>query len=369
MTTEIAHKYYKALQNDHFSYIYLGNFDDELTYSISHLNETSIVEPKNLRNKLSFLISECFQNIIRHADKPELVTRTNNKPSMFIIRNIKNSFFIGSTNLIDNSKKDLLQAKLRTINTLSQNELKEIYLNSLSNDNVSEKGGAGLGLITMAQRSGCSLEFDFEFLNYFLSVFFIQVVVKTKKEQSEDDLYEFAENTTMDKFKDLYKQMVEEDVLMIRKGDFSQEAILPLLNIIETNLSTNSKWHGIKKKIIYLLIEMLQNISKHGKETNGIRDGIFVITKKHNHFTIITGNFIDNSNVEALENHLNSLIDLDEAALKEMYNNTLLRQDTVETKSAGIGLIEIMKFGTKKLSYTFTQVNDIESFFSVCITI
>jgi hypothetical protein len=119
-----------------------------------------------------------------------------------------------------------------------------------------------------------------------LSIFFIQIVVKSKKESNkaqvieEEEYDEFGDNTTMAKFKELYKQMVDEDVLMIRKGDFSQEAILPLLNIIETNLSTNSKWHGIKKKTIYLLIEMLQNISKHGKETNGITDGIFIITKK-----------------------------------------------------------------------------------------
>jgi len=365
---EIAHKYYQLLSLDELSFIYLGDFDSALAESFSQLNEVSTQDSKTVKSKVSFLISECFQNVIKHADKPELVTRTNNKPSMFIVREINNSYIIGSTNLVDNTKKDRLGEKIKSISKLNPSELNSIYKSALAeNENTSD---AGLGLINMAQKSSYPIEFEFEFLNYFLSIFYIQTTIKSK-EKSNEHLFEddIKERSSLNYFKTLYKKMIDEDVLMIRKGDFSQQSIIPLLNIIESNLSSQSKWKGVKKKTIYLLIEMLQNMSLHGKPHDGVKNGIIIITKKYNHLSIISGNFISKEAVEPLESHLNELIDLNETELQEKYNKIILKETDLSSHSTGIGLIEIMKFGNKKLSYNFTPVSDIESFFSMCITI
>src|SRR5437899_1743274 len=60
--------------------------------------------------------------------------------------------------------------------------------------------------------------------------------------------------------KELYNELLTENILLIRKGDFSQKSILPLLTIIENNVNSGQNVQGIRKKIMYLLVEMLQNV-------------------------------------------------------------------------------------------------------------
>jgi hypothetical protein len=268
METEIAWRFFNRLHSDRFSLAYMGGFDDELTSAIMRTNESSIQEPQMLKKRLSFLIAECFQNIIRHEDKPDIITRTNNKPKVFMIRNIGNKHYISSSNLVSNTKKEELALKLKSINTLSADMLKTVYMEAFENNEMSEKGGAGLGLLEMARKTGSPLEYAFEFVNYFFSIFYFQICVEAKKE----DENESGDSTVVlhiDETKELYNLMLSENIQIVRKGDFSQSSILPLIDLIEGNLKLQTAYSGSKKKMIYMLVELLQNLSKHAANING----------------------------------------------------------------------------------------------------
>ena len=124
-----------------------------------------------------------------------------------------------------------------------------------------------------------------------------------------------------------------------------------------------------KKKTLYLLIELLQNISKHAKENKGIREAIFIIALKDNRYTLNTGNYIDSADVDALKGNLDKLIFLDENGLAELYQEKLLNKETLPNGNAGIGLIEISKYSSAKLKYSFIPYSTTLSFFSLSITI
>ena len=109
MNSDIVYKFFRKFKNDHFGLAYMGEFDDELTEGLMRSNETSIHEPKNFKKRLSYLIAECFQNIIRHEDKPDILTRTNDRPKIFLLRNVGNSHYISASNLISNTKKEDLE--------------------------------------------------------------------------------------------------------------------------------------------------------------------------------------------------------------------------------------------------------------------
>jgi hypothetical protein len=365
MHPKILYKFFTKLENDHFGLIYMGEFDDQLTATLMRINETSIEEPKMLKKKLSFLIVECFQNIIRHADKPELVTRTNNKPRMFLVRNTGNEFYIASTNLINNEKKARLEGKLKVVNTLSKEELKSEYLNALATGEVSDKGGGGLGLIEMSRRADCKLEFDFEFVNYFFSIFYMQLHVMSPNVVKDGSAGTITLRSTIE----LYNSMLAENILMIRKGDFSQESILPVLELIENNLNLQHQLPGLKKKTVYLLVEMLQNISKHASEHNAMREGIFIITFQNNKYTLNAGNYIDVDKVEPFKEKLKALVAMDAAGLAEAYKSNILNKDSATSKGAGLGLIEMSKYSSEKLKFNFIPVNDTHSFFSLNVTL
>ncbi len=363
MKTESPFLFFNKLKNDRFSLAYMGTFDDELTGTLMRTNETSIHEPKQLKKRLSFLIAECFQNILRHEDKPEITTQTNNKPKIFILRNRKNSHYISSSNLISNTKKEHLESKLKSINTLSTENLRSVYLGALTNNEISDKGGGGLGLIEMARKSGSPLEFSFEFVNYYLSLFFMQVRFATL------DKNDMSDYIPIDDTKELYHLMSDENILMVRKGDFSQESILPLINLIENNLNLQPTFTGSKKTIMYLFVELLQNISKHGLKTDDEAQGIIMVSKTEKGYRLAAGNYIDPDKVDKLRTKLESVPELNPGQLTELYKSTLLSKDENENGNAGIGLIEMCKYSTEKIRFSFHKIDDSVSFFSLSVTV
>ena len=377
MDAKSSYNFFSKLQNDNSCFIYQASFNDEITDKILRLTEYTInnvnclnvkdINSKNelskLKNKLAFLMAECFQNIIRHSEKPEIVHRTNNLPQMLLTRNIGNTYYIASSNLVDNEKVDAIKHRLKNLNNLDEEELKALHLDMLVNDKFYEKGGNGIGMIEMAKKSGQKLEYDFEFVNFYLSLFYLQLKLKNNQQPTEGN----AGSLPLSATKELHELMFLENVLLIFKGDFSQESILPILGMIENNLK-KSVSTGKKKKILYLLIELLQNISKHAKKHNESKEGIFIISKKGSEHIVNTGNFVDNDNVEDLKNHLNHIIELDENGLTELYKKNLAREKLFKG-GAGIGLIDIAKYSNGRLSYEIKPINEYSSFFSLNILI
>lgn len=367
MKTGFAYQFFNKFKNDRFSLAYMGEFDDELTDTLMRTNSTSIQEPIKFKKRLSFLIAESFQNIIRHDEKLDLLTETEQKPKVFLLRNLGNSHYISSTNLISNSKKENLKEKLNTINTLSAEDLKSIYIDALTNNEISEKGGGGLGLIEMARKSESPLEFDFDSVNFDYSVFYIQVRIITSEKTEASKPQDLIDYIGIGETKDLYNLMLEENILLIRKGDFSQESILPLIDLMEGNLKLQSNFSGSKKITMFLLIELLQNISKHGLKINDEREGIFLISQNDNSLTLSTGNYIDSNLVEQLKNQLERITSLDKDQLFELYQNTVLKQDS--SGNTKIGLIELCKRSKKKVAFAFDKIDDKTSFFSISVAI
>lgn len=364
MNNALPYHFFKKLQEDQFSLIYTGEFDDELTATLLRINENYVEDPPSLKKKLSFLIVECFQNILRHAEKPAIINKTNNKPSMFMIRSVGNVFYITSTNLIDNTKKEELFQKLKNFNKLTKEELKEVYINALTNNEFTSKGGGGLGLIEMARKSDYPLQYAFDFINFYFSNFFIQVSIAANNSDKED-----ITSLNVQSNVELYKELIEEDILLIRKGDFSQESILPLLKLVETGMQGKQKSPAISKKMFYVMVELLQNISKHGNRSQEEQEGIFIISLKNNRYTIHTGNYIDNQNVESLKKHLDTLTAMNQNELIEIYKNNLINKETGIKGSAGVGLIDISKYSSEKLKYSFKPITETTSFYSLSITV
>ena len=100
------------LKEDDFSMIYRGEFNDEMTYELMELLNSGINDKKWVRKRLSYLVAECFQNVIRHAD-----TENSDKPDPILItRKKKGNHFITSINLVENSE-------------IEKNEIENKYLN------------------------------------------------------------------------------------------------------------------------------------------------------------------------------------------------------------------------------------------------
>jgi hypothetical protein len=365
MEVATVYELFSNLIKDNLGFIYLGSFNDEITERIIDISETNLAskhEEAKISNKVSFLLAECFQNVIRHGDT--LQKSAPEAAGIFIVRNIGKSFFISSANLVENKDIESLKSKLEEINKLSPEELKKLYINVLANQEFSSKGGAGLGLIEMARKSGHKLDFEFEYYSDIYSYFYLQIKFK-----NPEGAQRAIERLDVKMAKEFHHLMCLDNIFIIHKGDFSHNSTIPILHMIEDNLHISYENNSFKKRTFHALVEILQNVSKHAVENDGIRVGIFLVGKKDGKFMIYTGNYIQNNQVEPLSKHLDNLNILNKDELLQLYKYTLHLGTTTTRGGAGLGLIDVARDSSEKLQYKFSKIDDNLSFFALQATI
>ncbi len=340
MKTDHILQFYQILRKENLCFIYQGDFSDGITEKIISLSEHSIdgnQEMVKMKNKISFLIVECFQNIVRHGNAPPAnINRTLTLPSLFSARSTNDCVYITSANLIENEEIPKLKQKLEQLNNLGKEEIRALYFEILSNNQISNKGGAGLGLVEMARKSGNPLEYGFENENDKLSLFYLMLKMKEKSVVTVED------NISLENVKKMHDTMRKEHILLVYKGDFSQETVIPLLNMIEENLNKQYEEFNIKKKLYLILVEMLQNISKHSVEENGKREAIFMIGKSGQKYNVCTGNLVDKDSAEKIREKINKVNGMSRDELTRFYK-TVLREEVASEKSTGLGIIIVNK--------------------------
>lgn len=365
---------FNLLKADNLSLFYQGVTHDDITDKLISLSDENIkgqTELERIRKRVSVAISECFQNLIRHRDIPAEKESQLKRPSMFMIRNIGRDYYIGSANLIKKRKALQLKEQLGSLKGLNQEELRQMYMEILPNNTFSEKGGAGLGLIEMARKSKQRLEFDFLSLNRSLSLFFMQLSfceeeLSVKGPYGDDPVEEIF---TLKQVQNMYHGLYEQKVLLLYKSDFSQEGMLPIVDMMENNLSRVATTNLLQKKVMYVLVELFQNIVKHASTSSGRQEGVLLVTEAGEGYEIYTGNFISNTYIPMLEKHLNNLNSLSEKELKALYKKELIKTPKNRKGGAGLGLIETARYSSGRFSFEFLPVDSTFSFFTLGIKI
>jgi len=364
-------QFYKILRKDNLSFIYQGDFSDGITEKIIALSEftnDSDNEMLETRNKVSFVIVECFQNIVRHGNDTQTETsKTISFPGLFSIRNTQESIYIASANLIENEQIPLLRDKLENLNNLDKEQIKALYMDILTTGELSEKGGAGLGLVEMARKSENPLEFVFEKENDKLSLFYLMLKMQRKVEGNCTRIEHCVKNNiSLADVKQMHEIMKKENILLVYKGDFSQGTIIPVLKIIEDNLNKQQEELHIKKKLFLVLMEILQNISKHAVILNGKKEAVFMIGKKDQKYIICTGNMVDSVSAEKISKKINMVNSLNKQELAGLYMKTLKESMSVG-EGAGLGIVDIARESAEKLEFNFTPETENLALFSFSV--
>ncbi len=365
----VTYWFFEQFIDDNFCLLYAGNINDEITTKIIGLSEHHFESQEGFaqtKKKVSFLLAECFQNIIRHAGTEDSDKSKNINSGFFLARNVDDAYFITSGNLIKNENIAGLKEKLEKVNSLDRSSLRALHIDVLAHNNFSEKGGAGLGLIEIARKSGQKIEFVFDSFKANLSTFYNQVKLKQKEHTNE--------NSNSNKFYiseaiNYHKKMLSDGILIIEKGDFSYSSILPVLEILEDNLHNLFTEAHTRKGAYHILVELLQNISKYAIEKNGIREGIFLIRKEADDFIISAGNFVEEYHIDLLKSQIELLNSLDKKELKTRYFKALRGEEDNKDGGALIELIEVARRTKKPIQYSFEEPKSGMFFFTISATV
>ncbi|MBI9069654.1 MAG: hypothetical protein JEZ09_20325 [Salinivirgaceae bacterium] len=361
--------FFKKLQNDNQCLLYNGSFSDKITYKIVRLNEASLKNHKEnfvTQKRVSYLMAECFQNIVRHGDDTLEEDISDQKANFFMTRNSMGKYYILSGNLIKDENINKLKTQIDQLNKLSEDELKDLFKYVMKYGKISDKGGAGLGLIEMARKSGHKLGYSFKKYNNDNSIFYNQIVLKSAVEPDESNEDNMRKIESAIEFHNL---LIKNNILMVQKGDFSQESILPVLNIIERSIIKKNTNTMAMRHLYRVMVELLQNISRHAFTENQFKEGIFSLSKINDRFVVSTGNYILNSHIEFLDNHLNKINSLDNDQLENWYSELLMEGLETENDDTGLGLIDLSQILKNKIEFAFETIDEVKTFFTINVTI
>ncbi|ASB49042.1 SiaB family protein kinase [Alkalitalea saponilacus] len=170
----------------------------------------------------------------------------------------------------------------------------------------------------------------------------------------------------------LYKTMKTNEINLVYEGEVTQEITKTFTSLTEKSLSKSAESNTVQKKVFNVMVECLQNISKHAdslSDEESERRGIVMVSKGDDSYNIITGNIIKNERVPGLKESLEHINSLDKAGLSTLFKQQIKESTISDKGGAGLGLIDIAKKTGSKLSYQFKELNDQVSFFILTSTI
>jgi hypothetical protein len=162
--------------------VYMGKFNHNIVKMFSSMAEEDMkngaVDP-GTKKRVYHTLVEILQNMNKHSD--EIADAGHVGRGLFMIGKKGNNYFIITSNRIKNSNIKSLKDSIEIINKSSLEELNDLYANQLRYGQISEKGGAGLGLLDIARKTNKSLHFNFLPINKFYSYFILKVIIDRRK--------------------------------------------------------------------------------------------------------------------------------------------------------------------------------------------
>ena len=173
---------HQKMLSENLYLVYEGEFSQEIVKSVLMLTERNLTyfgEQLSIKRKVFNIMVECLQNICRHCYEEENVNTL--KYAIFMIGMQDDHYTILSGNFMLKDHVDSLRSKLEKINALDKEGLKELYKEIMLKGKRSPKGGAGLGLIDMARRSGQKLRFNFQEVKDNVTFFSLRSLISKEK--------------------------------------------------------------------------------------------------------------------------------------------------------------------------------------------
>jgi ferredoxin-fold anticodon binding domain-containing protein len=178
-------KFHKMMLDKKITLVYEGEVTQEITKAFTSMTEKNlekVEEDGKIKKKVYHVMVECLQNISKHADD-DTQTASDSleeglaKTGIFLIGNDRDQYFITSGNGIANENIPALKSLIDNINSLNQDELKQLHKEKMRETAISEKGGAGLGFIDIARKTGNPLEYHFEPIDENNSFFLLKTII------------------------------------------------------------------------------------------------------------------------------------------------------------------------------------------------
>ena len=361
--TRIIHD---KMVSERLLFVYRGNITDRNSLPLITLLENEMKDDSFgvVGQKRLFMFAlESLQNVAKHGDHDKYAGM-----SLVTYKRTDDGYTITTGNMIATENVEDLKRRLDKVNNLDIKDIKDLYRQILSTTEFSEKGGAGLGLIEMAIKTGNRLDYDFVPINEDFSYFILSKTVDSSGQgmHSENGSRAFQSDSVVR----LERLMAENNICLTWSGHITSGIGEEVLSITESKLAEEDVDSAFRRRVFNIMVESLENVSKYNpgrepEEKYGIP--VAIVGLEDETFLLTTGNLVVNSRVDELKKKLDYINSYDKAGLKELFFTTLSGQ-SIETDSTGnMGLISMARKSGSKLNYQFERINETYSYFMLTV--
>jgi len=175
----------------------------------------------------------------------------------------------------------------------------------------------------------------------------------------------------VDQIYGIERMMVDNQLLLAYKDNINEETADQLIAMVDSKMVGFDEEKKIKKKVFNVLVECLQNVSRHAEPEKGKdhESSILLIGRNENSFFIITGNMMSNDKTEHLKEKLDQINLLNPEELRDRYKELMNKMEFSDKGGAGLGLLDIARKSANKFEYDFRKLSDKKTYFTLKVNI
>jgi hypothetical protein len=317
------------------------------------------------RKRLFMFVLESLQNVSRHSKNTMFADK-----SLVVFAKTDNGYTVTTVNVLPTSNIDNLRLKLDEINMLGSDEIRAIYRQMLSTAEFSNKGGAGLGLLEMAKKTGNRLDYDFIPLNDEYSYFILSKTVDPGGvgSNTRGEVTPFSGSGVMQ----IEKIMAENNIYLIWSGHISPDVGKEVLFFTETKLIEDEIESGLRKRVFGILVEILENVARYSAERAHEKEfgmPVAIIRYDDGVYSLTTGNLLPAENADRLREKLELINSYNREGLAELLKESLRMEASGSGSTGNLGLIDIAMKSSDKLVFSFENINDLFSYYTLTVKV
>jgi hypothetical protein len=168
--------------------------------------------------------------------------------------------------------------------------------------------------------------------------------------------------------------MARKSILVDFEGSISYATMERLLNRLRVAREFQDMEKPARKRLYGTVVESIDNIFKYGVGIRGNalankRAPVLSVVKEKDYFIVTAGNMVRNEDIDDLRFKLDRVNQLDNEALKSLYEEIINKESNDDDRGAGLGLITMAMRSEQEIKYSFTTVDGDHSYFKMQIII
>ncbi|GAB6051515.1 SiaB family protein kinase [Magnetospira thiophila] len=177
----------------------------------------------------------------------------------------------------------------------------------------------------------------------------------------------------IDSMYDFRNYLQTRGILFCYSGYVTEEILSGIGDAIKRKLVMDDADTKTTRAVFSVFIEQMQNIIRYSAEMelttspekDELRYGVLLVGKKDGSFFVTCANMIRTADVARLEDWLSMVQGMDRQELKDTYKKKLRDHPPEGSKGAGIGFLDIARRASRPIEFTFENIGDEFTFFTL----